>query len=157
MSVETLHLEKREMFDNPLSFKGRARRSEYIASFFVYLFVIPLLAFKGFKVSDSEKASLISKLAIIGLISPILCLSTYISFIPSIIAYVLVFIGILGAIFDGIVSYWFLFTQGAKRCHDLGHSGWFQLIPFYFIVMLICDGEKEENTYGFYPKTVVLA
>lgn len=31
---------------------------------------------------------------------------------------------------------WFLYAQGAKRCHDLGHSGWFQAIPYYVFWML---------------------
>ncbi|WP_409014378.1 MULTISPECIES: DUF805 domain-containing protein [Dyadobacter] len=28
---------------------------------------------------------------------------------------------------------WFIFAQGAKRCHDMGISGWFQMIPLYFL------------------------
>ena len=27
---------------------------------------------------------------------------------------------------------WFLIAQGAKRCHDRGNSGWYQLIPSMF-------------------------
>ncbi len=47
---------------------------------------------------------------------------------------------------------WFLLAQGAKRCHDRGNSGWYQLIPFYGLWMLFGDGDKCENDYGFDPK-----
>lgn len=51
-----------------------------------------------------------------------------------------------------IPAYWFLWAQGAKRCHDLGNSGWWQIIPFYFLWMLFAPGDKEENEYGENPK-----
>ena len=43
---------------------------------------------------------------------------------------------------------WFALAQGAKRCHDLGNSGWFQWIPFYYLVLLFGKGDKEANYYG---------
>ena len=36
---------------------------------------------------------------------------------------------------------WFILVQGAKRCHDRGNSGWYQIIPFYFFWMLFADGD----------------
>ena len=45
-----------------------------------------------------------------------------------------------------IISYFFV-AQGAKRCHDIGRSGWFQLIPFYFIWMLIAKRQDDTNKY----------
>ena len=39
-------------------------------------------------------------------------------------------------------------TLGAKRCHDLGRSGWFQIIPLYGFVMIFAKGEGSENKYG---------
>ena len=47
---------------------------------------------------------------------------------------------------------WFALAQGAKRCHDLGNSGWFQWIPFYYFIMLLKKGAKEANYYGESPK-----
>lgn len=44
--------------------------------------------------------------------------------------------------------------QGAKRCYDLGNSGWFQFIPLYFIVMVFVDGQHETNRYGANPKAI---
>ncbi|NJO91617.1 MAG: DUF805 domain-containing protein [Chloroflexia bacterium] len=51
-----------------------------------------------------------------------------------------------------IPIYWFIFAQGAKRCHDRGNSGWFQIIPFYNLWMLFADSEIGENEYGPNPK-----
>ena len=47
---------------------------------------------------------------------------------------------------------WFLWAQGAKRCHDLGNSGWFQIIPFYVFWMMFANSDLGENEYGLNPK-----
>lgn len=47
---------------------------------------------------------------------------------------------------------WFFLAQGAKRCHDRGNSGWYQLILFYGLWMLFGDGDAHENDYGSDPK-----
>ena len=49
----------------------------------------------------------------------------------------------------GLIFFW---AQGAKRCHDLGNSGWYQLIPLYGLWMLFQDGIKGNNEYGINPK-----
>ncbi len=50
------------------------------------------------------------------------------------------------------VYMWFNLAQAAKRCHDRGNSGWFQLIPFYGLWMLFGDGDRGQNQYGINPK-----
>ena len=49
---------------------------------------------------------------------------------------------------------WFSWAQGAKRCHDRGNSGWYQIIPFYGLWMLFGDGEIGDNAYGSNPKGI---
>lgn len=54
-----------------------------------------------------------------------------------------------------IPIFWlFLLTQGLKRCHDLGKSGWWQLIPFYCFWLLFQDGQHRANQYGENPKGI---
>lgn len=57
--------------------------------------------------------------------------------------------------FFGLLSlpmYWIALAQGAKRCHDRGNSGWYQLIPFYGLWMLFAKGDDDINEYGANPK-----
>lgn len=49
---------------------------------------------------------------------------------------------------------WFFIAQGAKRCHDRGNSGWYQLIPFYSLWMLFADSDDGSNEYGDNPKGI---
>lgn len=51
-----------------------------------------------------------------------------------------------------VPAYWFLWAQGAKRCHYRGNSGWYQIIPFYFLIMLFGGSEDGINNYGTNPK-----
>jgi uncharacterized membrane protein YhaH (DUF805 family) len=50
---------------------------------------------------------------------------------------------------------WFIWAQGAKRCHDRGNNGWYQIIAFYGLWMLFADGEPGVNEYGPNPKEIV--
>ncbi len=51
-----------------------------------------------------------------------------------------------------IPLYWFFFAQGAKRCHDYGRNGWWQIIPLYPFIMIFTNGQIELNEYGLNPK-----
>ena len=51
-----------------------------------------------------------------------------------------------------IPALWFLWAQGAKRCHDIDKSGWFQIIPFYVLWMIFIEGDSFLNKYGENPK-----
>lgn len=51
-----------------------------------------------------------------------------------------------------IPMFWFIYAQGAKRCHDVGNNGWWQIIPFYHFWLLFQDGKPGINEYGHNPK-----
>ena len=52
------------------------------------------------------------------------------------------------------LSIWvFTLSQGAKRCHDYGETGWLQLIPFYPLYMIFKEGDIGPNKYGDDPKS----
>ena len=82
----------------------------------------------------------------------------------SVIIYIVValIINVIGATGKGaaviFIAYipllWFLWAQGAKRCHDRGNSGWYQIIPFYVFWMLFADSNNWINEYGLNPKGI---
>ena len=43
---------------------------------------------------------------------------------------------------------WVIIAQGAKRCHDRNNSGWYQIIPLYFLWMIFAEGDVGKNNYG---------
>lgn len=55
-------------------------------------------------------------------------------------------------IFLYIPLLWFIWAQGAKRCHDRNSSGWYQIIPFYFLILIFSEGDEGTNYYGDDPK-----
>ena len=59
-------------------------------------------------------------------------------------------IPILGLLYNP--AFWFFWAQGAKRCHDRGNSGWYQIIPFYCLWMIFGNSDVGENEYGPRPK-----
>jgi len=64
-------------------------------------------------------------------------------------------VGLLGGLF-GLAAIWPSIAVGAKRCHDRGRSGWFQLIlliPVAGVVWLLVElgflrGTVGENRFG---------
>jgi uncharacterized membrane protein YhaH (DUF805 family) len=81
-----------------------------------------------------------------------------VSFLIYIVCY-LVAISLAGVGGTGLVGLviiipllWFMWAQGAKRCHDVGKSGWWQIIPLYFFVLLFQSSDYGNNSYGANPK-----
>lgn len=89
-------------------------------------------------------------------------LTCIVSSFIGIFSYVIIGVGMegqaLAAVLLGYAVYfvncWFGIAQCAKRCHDLGHSGWMQLVPFFNpFCLLFQDGTPGANEYGPNPKT----
>jgi uncharacterized membrane protein YhaH (DUF805 family) len=53
-------------------------------------------------------------------------------------------------------SFYFLFAEGSKRCHDFGVSGWLQLItiavPIFIFILIFIPRKKYDNEYGEYQQ-----
>lgn len=97
------------MFQNPFSFEGRIRRTEFGITFILYCIASVLL-------------------------------NVFVESAPFIVFVV------------AIPLIWFCLAQGAKRCHDLGNSGWYQLIPFYVLWLIFANSVPGTNEYGPNPK-----
>lgn len=39
-----------------------------------------------------------------------------------------------------------------RRMHDVGKSGWYQLIPIYSFILMCSEGDRGSNNYGPDPK-----
>lgn len=119
---------RKGMFAGPFSFDGRIRRLEYGLTMLICWFASGIPAFLIMLGVGATGASLIAG----GGAWPT----------------IVIILGI--ALFIGLL--WFQIAQNAKRCHDLGHNGAWQLIPFYFIWMLFVEGDPASNRYGENPK-----
>tara|TARA_B110000196_G_scaffold200964_1_gene172099 strand:+ start:831 stop:1133 length:303 start_codon:yes stop_codon:yes gene_type:complete len=59
----------------------------------------------------------------------------------SLINETLYLIGFLGLLLPSI-------NVASRRMHDIGESGWMQLVPFYGLYLLCKDSEPSDNKYG---------
>ena len=42
-------------------------------------------------------------------------------------------------------------AASVRRIHDVGKNGWFIMIPFYNLYLLISKGDSSDNEYGSVP------
>lgn len=45
-----------------------------------------------------------------------------------------------------------MIVENARRLHDVGYSGWWQLIPFYMVLVAFYRGQVGANKYGPDPR-----
>ena len=95
-----------------------------------------LFSFKG-RAKRSEYWAVNIPIAILGRMSDMIPDDAYESLAVS-----------LGVIILAILMIWIGVATNTRRCHDLGHNGFWQLIPFYAIWMGFVEGESGENEYG---------
>ena len=123
------------MFKRPFSFKGRIRRTEFCLSYLISWFLYIVFALIVFLVEELFRSieGGVGLNVLTGMIIVLVVLS------------VLAFL---------VLWCWFVIAQNAKRSHDMGLSGWYQLIPFFVVGLLFCAGDVGTNKYGDDPKGV---
>ncbi len=148
------------MFENPFSFEGRIRRTEYVLSrFYIILIFINPFFFIFCMIKYFKEKSIFRTFE-----THIEAILYYIvSFIVQCAVIALIFYAVrdfgqivltLVVFISYILVFWSLFAQSAKRCHDRGNTGWFQIIPFYGLWMLFADSDYGDNEYGPNPKGI---
>lgn len=121
--VEVATYTPERMFAHPFSFKGRIRRLEYGLSI--------IITFIASSLAQSLSVGLGWSVDEYEYNAPLAGFAYLVFIIPVI---------------------WFSLAAGAKRCHDIGYTGWTQLIPFFVFLLLFCGGSSTENRYGMPPK-----
>lgn len=49
----------------------------------------------------------------------------------------------------------FFIAQAVKRCHDIGKSGWWILVPLFALLIIFWEGDRGPNQYGEDPKKTI--
>lgn len=118
------------MFTRYLDFQGRIGRMEYFVNTLKFLGIFFIAAFVVGIVAALTPSRLLSPWILVILAIPAICLFTY-------------------------AACRFGWSQGAKRAHDLGHSGWIQLVALIPLVgwllslyLLFAPGQEHDNAFG---------
>ena len=98
--------------------------------------VTSIFSFKG-RAKRGELWAVTFSLAILGKLGGLIPDDAYESLFLDIVILVL-----------AIIMIWAGLATNTRRCHDLGHNGFWQLIPFYWIWMAFVEGQSGENEYG---------
>lgn len=110
------------MFKSVFSFEGRINRREYFLSFIIFS--------AGVSIMDPIVISILSGYMNTETYAPVAHLISAIACAP---------------------FAFFYFAQGAKRCHDMSTSMWWQLVPFFGLLLLLKKGDLTRNEYGSRP------
>ena len=111
------------MFKSVFSFEGRINRREYLLSFLIFA--------AGVTIMDSIVISILAGYMDTETYAPVAHLISLIACAP---------------------FAFFYFAQGAKRCHDISTSMWWQLVPFFGLLLVLKKGDLTRNEYGANPK-----
>ena len=121
---------------SPFTIDGRISRSEYWIWWIVYAICLIIMGI------------VINLLMAVHVDKPLFHASSGASSILSVF-------GLIFFVLFFVLFFWFPIVQNAKRCHDVGSSGFKQLIPFYILWLLIAEGDPYENDYGPDPRDLV--